>query len=96
MDERQMAKVGERTYDGRAFGCSALAASDCTFGVFLDLGNSFNMPQTRNRMELTMAQSREPWKVWPLSYFLPWRFREVLFRVTCVGELTVAARSWSP
>jgi hypothetical protein len=86
--------VGERTYDDGAFGCSASAASDCTFGVFLDLGNSFNISQTGNRMEeQTMSQSWEPWKVWPLSYFLPWVFREVHLRMTCVGKLTVAARS---
>jgi hypothetical protein len=72
-----MAKVGERTYDDGAFGCSALAASDCTFSVFLELGNSFNISQTRNRMEeLTVSQSWEPWKVWPLSFFLPWMYRE--------------------
>ena len=91
-----MAKVGERTYDGCAFGSSAMAASGCTFDVFLDLGNSFNISQTGNCMEPTMSQSQEPWKVWPLSYFLPWKLREVRFRMTCVGQLTVAARSWSP
>ena len=92
-----MAKVGERTYDDGAFGCSSLAASDCAFGVFLDLGNGFNMSQTENLMkELTMSQSWEPWKVSPLSYFLPWVFREVHLRMTRVGKLTVAARSCSP
>jgi hypothetical protein len=63
---KEIEEEGEkRTYDARAFGSSAFAASDWTFDFFLDLQSSFNAYQTEKRMKLTMAQSWEPWRVWP-------------------------------
>jgi hypothetical protein len=45
----------ERTYGDCAFGSFAFAASDWTLGVFLDLRDSLNTPQTKKRARLTMA-----------------------------------------
>jgi hypothetical protein len=73
-----MEEEGEkRTYDARAFGSSAFAASDWTFVFFLGLQKSFNTCQTEKRMKLTTAQSWEPWRVWPSCHLRSWISLEV-------------------